>query len=279
MLSSWVGPLVLGVSLGCVACGSGHPGPGDDEMIVEPGFDGPLGKADSAGGEVELKITLRPDQIGLAKQKFGLRDSVAAERDVWFYDSAGLELFDSGVILRGRSKADASDDSTVKFRPMDAGEVDSEWLALDGFKCEIDRTLAKSVSSCSLTAVQDEGELEDIAEGERDIDKAFSSEQEALLAAYSPIEAEWDALLPLGPVDARVWKVKPKTFDSKLTMELWTLPDSSRFLEVSLRVAPADADDDLAALATYLESRGFDVGAGQETKTRTALEYFAASAH
>lgn len=275
MTSSWVGAVILGVSLGCVACGSEQPGPGDDEMIVEPGFDGPLGKADSAGGEVELKITLRPDQIGLAKQKFGLRDSVAAERDVWFYDSAGLELFDSGVILRGRSKADASDDSTVKFRPMDASEVDSEWLALDGFKCEIDRTLAKSVSSCSLAAAQDEGELEDIAKGERDIDKAFSSEQEDLLAAYSPIGVEWADLLPLGPVDARVWKVKPKTFDSKLTMELWTLSDSSRFLEVSLRAAPADADGMLAALATYLESRGFDVDAEQETKTRAALEHFA----
>lgn len=273
----WGGIFAVAVALSNAACGASAEQAASEDVSVEPGFDAPLGKADAASGAVEIKLSIRPEQIGLAKQKLGLRDSIAADREVWFYDTAELELFDQGVILRGRSKVDDEDDTTVKLRPMAADDVAAEWFALDGFKCEIDRTLDKSVSSCSLTVIQDEGELEDVADGERDIDKLFSTEQEELLAAHAPTEVAWDALLPLGPVKAQVWKVKPKTFGSKLTVELWQLPDSSRLLEVSLRATPDQADDELASLASYLGSRGFDVGGQQETKTRAALEYFAAT--
>lgn len=265
----------LVAALGVCACGSPAPEPTELESTsVEPGVDGPLGKADSVAGRVELKIMLRPDQIGLAKQKFGLRDSVAANRDVWFYDTSDLELFDAGVILRGRDKQGEDDDSTVKLRPMAADDVAPEWFELDGFKCEEDRSLTKSVSSCSLTVEQDEGELDDIAKGDRAIDKAFSSEQEDLLDAYSAVAIDWDRLQPLGPVAAQVWKVKPKSFSQKLTMELWQLPDSSRLFEISVRSDPELADDKLTALADYLESLGFDTSQQQETKTRAALELF-----
>lgn len=272
----WAGMAV--VLLAASGCGGAQASPESEVVSVEPGVDEPLGKADSASPEVELKITLRSDQIGLAKQKFGLRDSVAAKRDVWFYDTLDLELFESGVILRGRSKSKDSDDSTVKLRPMNAEDIAPEWFDLDGFKCEEDRSLDKSVSSCSLSATQDEGELEAIAAGERAVDKAFSSEQEDFLASYALEAATWDELYPLGPVAAQVWKVVPKTFGRKLTMELWQLEDSSRILEVSMRAAPELADQRLEELASYLESRGFDTSTQQETKTRAALAHLAGAA-
>lgn len=274
----------VALALAVAVCSSGCGAQVDDgdtvePASVEPGFDGPLGKADGATGKVELKITLRPDQIGLAKWKFGLRDSVAAKRDIWFYDTADLALFDQGVILRGRNKVGEDDDSTVKLRPMDADDVAEEWFDLDGFKCEEDRSLHKSVSSCSLTVEQDEGELEEIAEGMRAIDKAFSSEQEDLLATYAATPVAWDDLQPLGPIPARVWKVSPKSFPHKLTMELWELPDSSQLFEVSMRATPDVANERLLALADYLASRGFDTSSQQETKTRAALELLSAAQH
>lgn len=268
--------LVLLVLCGATGCGTDEPAQ-SEEVVVEPGEDGPLGKADSATGEVELKVTLRSDQIGLAKQRFGLRNSVASERQVWFYDTPELALFGDGVILRGRSKRKADDDSTVKLRPMTAKDVDSAWLDLDGFKCEEDRSVAKSVWSCSLTVVQDEGELEAVAAGDRLLEKVFSSEQEELLALYAPEPVDLGQLLPLGPVAAQVWKVVPKTFGRSLTMELWTLSESEQLLEVSMRAAPSVADQRLGELVSYLSSRGFDTSTQQETKTKAALEHSAAA--
>lgn len=272
----------IAVSMALGACGCSGPAEDSGDLesaTVEPGFDGPLGKADSAAGQVELKVMLPSEQIGSFKQKFGLRDGVAAKRDIWFYDTSSLELFDAGVILRGRDKSGEPDDSTVKLRPMDASEISPDWLALDGFKCEEDRSLFKSVSSCSFTVEQGEDELVDIAAGKRAIDKAFSSEQEDFLDAYSSVAVDWSELQPLGPVAARVWKVRPKTFDQKLTVELWELPDASRLLEVSMRATPELAEQRLAELAHYLESRGFDTSEQQDTKTRAALQVLAATSN
>jgi hypothetical protein len=267
----------VAVCLAASACSGPVPTSEESEAAwVEPGTDGPLGKADAVEGRVELKVMLSSDQISRAQKKFGLKAGAAAERDIWFYDTTELELFDQGVILRGRNKHGEDDDSTVKLRPMAAEDVAPEWFALDGFKCEEDRSLTKSVSSCSLTVVQGENELEDIAAGDRAIDKAFSSDQEDLLATYASVPVDWDRLRPLGPVDASVWKVTPKSFSQKLTMELWELPDGSRLFEVSTRTSPEQASDLLTEMAAYLEALGFDTSAEQETKTRAALELFAA---
>lgn len=273
----WAG--IIGISLALPAWGCG--GQAEDEAalgVAEPGFDGPLGKADSTEGEVELKVTLRPEQISRAKKKFGLKTSVAATRDVWFYDTPELSLFEGGLILRARDKHGEPDDSTVKLRPMLPEDVDASWFELSGFKCEEDRSVTKSVSSCSLTVIQDEGEIGDVADGVRDIDKLFSSDQEALIDGYASVVVDFPGLSLLGPVDAKVWKVTPSGFDQKLTMELWELPDSTRLLEVSLRASPAKADATLTALVDYLAARGFDTSEQQETKTRAALEFFAGAA-
>jgi hypothetical protein len=264
-------------------CGCGAAGGGDgDDLVVTPG-----GADDEAGGDkrddlaeesrVELKATLAPSATERARERLRLSDDRSEERGIWFYDTPALDLFEAGAVLRARDVKGDDDDSTVKIRPLEAADVDPSWFALDDWKCEIDRLPDRQVSSCSLTVVQGEDEIEEVAAGERAIDKLFSSKQEELLAAYGPAHA-WDDLVALGPIPSRVWKLSTKALPAKLTAELWTLPDGDQILELSMKVEAPDADDAQADLLEYLAARGLELASDQETKTRRALEALTAAA-
>jgi hypothetical protein len=248
--------------------------PADDVVEVGPAGTPLEGKADLVQGNVEIKITFQPDELDAAVTRFKLKDGSATWRDVYFYDTPELTWSDAGLILRARKTYDGPDDSTVKLRPMTAEDVDPSWFDLDGFKCEEDRVGDGAVSSCSLSVTQDQGEIDAVAAGDRTVDKLFSGEQEDFAASEHDF-SDWGALEALGPVEARVWKVKVRSLDRSLTFELWTLPDDTRLLEVSVRVPADEADAAQVDLREYLEARGFDASSEGETKTRAALDYFA----
>lgn len=266
------GLLVLAFAL--AACGVEEEGDAD-VLEVEPSTETIADlKADAASGNVELKVTIRRDQLKSALSKFKLTDAAAEQRTVYFYDTPSLRLFEAGLILRGRKVKNGADDSTVKLRPMVASQVARSWFSIDGFKCEEDRTGAKSVESCSLTVVQDTGEIDAVAKARRGIDKLFSTDQESFADAYASAAWRWDELRALGPITARAWKFSVRGFGPKLSAERWTLPDGTDLLEISTKVTRAQADATAGRLDALLSSRGFDTSTKQETKTRVALEFF-----
>jgi hypothetical protein len=132
--------------------------------------------------------------------------------------------------------------------------------------------------SCSLTVEQDQGEIDDVADGDRSVDKLFSAEQEALVSAYANVDFAWSELAVLGPVEAWVWELEHEDIASGLTVELWVLPDGTEILEVSTRTSASKAEATATKLNALLEDMGLDTSSDQETKTRAALDYFAAEA-
>ena len=56
---------------------------------------------------------------------------------------------------------------------------------------------------------------------------------------------------------------------------MWLYPDGSRILELSTKCAPAEAFNVAAETRAYLAGRGVVLTGVQQTKTRTALEYYA----
>ena len=60
-----------------------------------------------------------------------------------------------------------------------------------------------------------------------------------------------------------------------MVAELWTYPDGSRILELSTKCEPSSAFAVAAEARAFLVERGIDVTGVQQTKTKTALEYFA----
>jgi hypothetical protein len=57
--------------------------------------------------------------------------------------------------------------------------------------------------------------------------------------------------------------------------ELWLYPDGSRILELSTKCTPSDGFQVAAEARAFLASRGVEMGGEQQTKTKTALEFFA----
>jgi len=251
------------------------PAPGSELAIGED--EGKFDKAGAAETVVELKVSLAPETIDAALAAFKLKKSAAERRWVTFYDTATLELYARGLLLRSRKVKDDEDDSTVKVRPLDASLVKSSWFKLKDFKCEVDRTDASSVSSCSLTAECEGGEIDEVAAGERAVKKLFSDEQESFAEAYGGGEPDWSELRALGPTDAWVWKLASAS-GLKLTVELWEL-DELRLLEVSTKEKESKADAVQKKLLADLRDLGLEPAEAGETKTKAVLSHFAAQAH
>jgi hypothetical protein len=62
-----------------------------------------------------------------------------------------------------------------------------------------------------------------------------------------------------------------------MVAELWLYPDGERILELSTKCLPSEGFQVAAETRAYLASRGVDLYGEQQTKTRTALEYFSRS--
>ena len=72
-------------------------------------------------------------------------------------------------------------------------------------------------------------------------------------------------------------KFAPEGLRRRLVAELWNYPDGSRILELSTKAAPTEAfevgREDEGRSST---AQGVDLSGEQQTKTKTALEFFAA---
>ena len=59
-----------------------------------------------------------------------------------------------------------------------------------------------------------------------------------------------------------------------MVAELWNYPDGSRIVELSTKCAPGEAFQVAAETRAFLFERGVELTGEQQTKTRTALEFF-----
>ncbi|MBD9373797.1 hypothetical protein IB238_14305 [Rhizobium sp. ARZ01] len=231
--------------------------------------------ATAAIDAVEIKITIRPDQELLAERAMEVNEDTAEVRLIYFYDTLDLQLFDAGVVLRGRLVKGDDDDSTVKIRPVDAASISDDWRQLDDFKLEADWVGDGAVCSASLTAPQKRDEIEEVAKGKRAIGKLFNGDQERFLGAFHKNPVKFGELRVLGPIRVLRWKPEQKTFPHELTLEEWRLPNGDDLVEVSIKAPPDEADQARKDFDTHLRKLGLDPEGAQETKTRAALEYFA----
>jgi hypothetical protein len=228
----------------------------------------------AATDAVEIKVTMRAEQEMKAVRLFELDRATAESRKVYFFDTPALGLFRKGVVLRARLVKKGTDDSTVKFRPVDPAKIAPQWKKLEGFKLEADVAGDKIVRSASLTHPQGRGEIEDVVAGKRALEKLFSPDQERFRDAYAAVRPAFDALEVLGPIEVLRWKSKAKSFQHELTAEEWHLPDGTDLLEVSIKVDRKRAFAARDEFVAFLEQRGIDHEGVQEAKTRIALEFF-----
>jgi hypothetical protein len=224
---------------------------------------------------VELKLTIpegaqRPVVTGL-----GLDPLEGQIRQVFFFDTPELALNQNGVVVRARRVQGRGGDTVVKLRPVVPAELPDELRRSGSVTVEVDAMPGGYVCSASMKGKAPNEEIRDAVLGSRRVSKLFTKEQRSFLAAHAPDGLALDELSVLGPIFVLKAKFQPAGHDRRFVAELWLYPDGSRILELSTKCLPGEAFQVGVKTRAYLEGLGLDLWGEQQTKTKTALEYFA----
>jgi hypothetical protein len=132
------------------------------------------------------------------------------------------------------------------------------------------------VCSASMKGKVDNAAIRETVAGRRPLRKLLTKEQRAFYAAHAPDGIALDGLSTLGPLFVLKLAFTPEDTKRRLVAEMWLYPDGTRLLELSTKCAPGEAFQVGLESRAYLEGHGLDLDGEQQTKTRKALEFFAA---
>ena len=132
------------------------------------------------------------------------------------------------------------------------------------------------VCSGSFKAKLPEPHVRPTVAGGKPIRKLFTKEQRAFYSSQVQSDRRIDDLSILGPINVFKLKFRPKELTGrKMVAELWNYPDGSRIVELSTKCTPGETFQVAAETRSYLFERGVELTGEQQTKTHTALEFFA----
>jgi hypothetical protein len=223
---------------------------------------------------VELKLTVPETDRFPVLQALGLDPLDIEVRQVFFFDTPDLQLNQAGVVARARRIQNKKGDSVVKLRPVVPQDLPEALRKLPDFSVEVDAMPGSYVCSATLKGVVANDRVSEAAAGRRPLRKLFSKEQREFFAEHAPDGIELDSLAVLGPITVFRLKSKPAGYKRKVVAELWNYPDYSRILELSTKCAPEETVSVVEEVRAFLTERGANLSGEQQTKTKTALEFF-----
>jgi len=224
---------------------------------------------------VELKLSIPEAARRSAVAALEMDPLDAQMRQVIFFDTPALTLNQHGLVVRARRIQGKPGDSVVKLRPVIPDQLPAALRRSAGFGVEVDAMPGGFVCSASMKAEVDPTRVKDALSGGVPARKLFTKEQRSFFATYAPNGLELDGLAMLGPVLVFKLKFRPTDYGRRLVAELWNYPDGSQILELSTKCAPAETFTVAAETRAFLAGRGIDLLGEQQTKTKSALEFFA----
>jgi hypothetical protein len=237
---------------------------------------GKMAKAMAGADDIEIKATIPHRQINGALKRFKLTADNDEERFIYFFDTPKLDLLKAGVITRARRVVGDAHDSTVKFRPIDPAKVGAKWRRFRDFKIEADASEASFVKSASFSMPVPKGQIKRVAASEKPISAIFTPEQEQFITTIAGHRIDFKSLVVLGPLLAQRWRFEDPGCPWPITAELWKRSDGERLMEVSVKAPSKQAAAAMAGFMAFLAEVGAERDKGQQTKTRWALDYYAA---
>ena len=231
---------------------------------------------------VELKLTVPADAHRATIQGLPMDPVEAQPRQVFFFDTPDLALNRAGVVVRARRIQGGRGDTVIKLRPVDPSKLPADLRRQADFNVEVDALPGGYVCSASFKGRTTGSDVRDAVRGKMPIRRLFSKTQRAFYQQHAPEGLDLDSLIPLGPTFLLKTRFGvPSGFDAKgperqLVAEVWFYPDGSRILELSTKCAPSETFTVAAETRAYLISQGVSLAGEQQTKTKTALEFYAA---
>lgn len=244
-------------------------------MLSHDQLDAALALA-ARSDSVELKLTIPDANQRSTIARLGLDPLEARIRQVFFLDTPDLACNQAGVVVRARRAQSRGDDTVVKLRPVVPDQLAPELRALPDVVVEVDALPGGYVCSASYKRSLKKPTVRATVLGERPVAKLFSKGQRAFFAEHAPAGVTLDDLAILGPIFVLKLRFTPADYHGRLVAELWLYPDGARILELSTKCAPNDGVEVAQRTRAFLEGKGIDLGGDQQTKTKTALEFFAA---
>jgi hypothetical protein len=223
---------------------------------------------------VELKVTIPASSHGSTIRKLPIDPVESQPRQVFFFDTPDLRLYEAGVVVRARRIQGGRADTVIKLRPVVPAELPAEVRKNPAFNVEVDAIPGGFVCSASFKGRSTGEEVRQVVAGNLPLRKIFSKDQRAFYAAHAPADLDLDSLAVLGPTFILKATTEPEVLGRRLVMEMWLYQDGSRVLELSTKCAPNETFQVAAEARAYLASHGVAIGGIQQTKTKAALEFF-----
>jgi hypothetical protein len=224
---------------------------------------------------VELKLTVPEGDYRSAVTALGMDPLQAQLRQVFFFDTPELTLNGAGVVVRARRIQGKGGDSVVKLRPVVPDQLPDSLRRSPNLVVEVDAMPGGSyVCSAALKAAGGIDDARQVAHGTRPIRKLFSKQQRAFYAEHAPEGVGLDDLSVLGPITLLKLKFSLAEYPRPMVAEMWFYPDGSRILELSTKCPPSQTFQVATEGRVLLTERGVDLTGEQQTKTKTALQYF-----
>jgi hypothetical protein len=249
-----------------------------DVRMIERGRStkGRVARALSGAEAIEIKVTVPQHQIRPALKRFGLTVDNDEQRYIYFFDTPSLDLMKAGVIVRARRVVGDAHDSTVKFRPVVPEKVSRKWTKYRDFKIEADASEKGLAKSASFSMPVASGLIKRVATGKRSIQKLFTPEQQAFLKEMTGRDIDFSKLAVLGPITAYRWRFETPACPWPISAELWRREDGALLVEASIKSPAVQAAAAVGGFMAFLAEVGAERDNDQQTKTRWALEYYAA---
>ncbi len=232
-----------------------------------------MGRADT----VELKLTVPDSGFRSAVESLDMDPIEARLRQVVFFDTPELTLYNHGVVVRARRIQGGTGDTVVKLRPLPKRLTLTKEQRPKGLGVEVDVMPGGFVCSGSIKGTTTATDVRRVVKGKAKVASIFSPAQKNLYRAHAPEGLRMRDLDTLGPITLMKLKFSPKGFGRPMVAELWFYPDGSRILELSTKCAPNEGFHVAAEARAFLSGHGVDLTAEQQTKTKTALRFFASA--
>ena len=172
-------------------------------------------------------------------------------------------------------------DTVIKLRPVEPADLPASLRRQADFNVEVDVLPGGFVCSASLKGRTTGDEVREAATGARAAAAAVLEVAARVLpgacarrASRSTISCRSGRRSCSSPA-SRSSSARAKRSIQPLVAEVWFYPDGSRILELSTKCLPEDALKVAGETRAYLVERGINLDGEQQTKTKTALEFYA----
>jgi hypothetical protein len=229
-----------------------------------------------ASDSIELKLTVPERAYRSTAAALGVDPLEAQIRQVYFFDTPDLALNKAGVVARARRVQGRDSDSVIKLRPVVPEQLSPEVRNSPNTVVELDAMPGGYVCSASLKNKLAPTAIRDTLSAGSPLRKLFSKEQRNFFKEHAPEGISLDDLSVLGPIFVLKMKMTPADFSRRLVGEMWMYPDGSRVVELSTKCLPGEGISVATEVRSFLHGKGVDLDGDQQTKTKTALEFFSA---